>query len=531
MIVVGGGHNGLICAAYLARAGIDTLVVEAQPHVGGCAATVEDLGVRFNICNCDHTMIRAMPVIDELKLADHGLAYLEPTASGISVFHDGTPPVVFFHSTEEMLDSLAVSHPDQVDGYRRYLADAMPVAELVLEMARTPPSAARFLTGTWRYRGRGVRRLFDWSRRSLLDVLMEYFDDWHLAMPAITTGPTVWGIRPDTPGTGLGAVAYAIRHLVRVGRPRGGSGALTDATRACLESSGGRVRCDAAIQRLMVHDGRVRGVRLTDGSELTASTVVAACDPHPVMVEWIDGTPAAARRTARRWRNRPPGEGYESKVDAVLSAPPRYRVADQLEAAHPGLDILSPTMTILPSLDDLIKAHALRAEGRVADRPTMFVNVPSVLDPDMAMGADRHVLSIEVLFTPYSLAGGWPRSHEPRRWLELWAELVDGPGLDSVVDWRAMTPDRYERELAMARGHTPSYGVSPLGVLFGQQRELTRYRTPVRGLYLCGAGTYPGAGILGASGRNVADVVARDLHGRRRSILSHPVGIRTGAGS
>ena len=132
VIVVGAGHNGLICAAYLARAGIDTLLLEARDEVGGCASTVSDLGARFNICNCDHTLIRAMPISGELELARHGLHYLEPDPSAVHMFHDGTEPWVFFHDPERTLDSLALSHPGQVDGYRRYLEDATPVAELVM---------------------------------------------------------------------------------------------------------------------------------------------------------------------------------------------------------------------------------------------------------------------------------------------------------------------------------------------------------------------------------------------------------------
>ena len=100
VIVVGGGHNGLICAAYLARAGVDTLLLEARPSVGGCASTVDDLGARFNICHCDHTLVRAMPVVDELELADHGLVYVEPEAGSVWAFHDRSDPWVIFHDVE-----------------------------------------------------------------------------------------------------------------------------------------------------------------------------------------------------------------------------------------------------------------------------------------------------------------------------------------------------------------------------------------------------------------------------------------------
>jgi phytoene dehydrogenase-like protein len=520
VIVVGGGHNGLICAAYLARAGIDTLVIEARSEVGGCASTVSDLGARFNICNCDHTMIRSMPIIDELDLAAHGLHYLEPEVGAVNLFYDDGEPWLFFHQAERTLDSLATSYPSQVAGYRRYLDDAIPVARLVSELARTRPSAARITSRVLARRGEGAARLLDWSRRSLDEVMARYFDDWHLIAPTIANGPTVWGLRPSTPGTGLAAVGYAARHLVRTGRPRGGSGALTQAIRASFEAAGGIVRCDARVERLLVGDGHVEGVRLTDGSELRSRTVVAACDPHRVFVEWIDEPPPAARRLVERWRARPASDGYESKVDAVIGRLPRYRVAGKLEGLHPGVDLLEPTAVFCPSPQALAEAHDGRTRGRVAAQPTVLTNVPSVLDPTMVSAEGHHVLSIEVLFTPYALEGGWTGSGEPERWLDLWAAFTEPGARESVMSWRAMTPDRYEAEFSMHRGHTPAYAGSPLATLIGRNRELSRYRSPIAGLYLSGAGTFPGAGVFGAAGRNTADVVRRDLEG--------PVGRRLG---
>ena len=141
----------------------------------------------------------------------------------------------------------------------------------------------------------------------------------------------------------------------------------------------------------------------------------------------------------------------------------------------------------------------------------MMANVPSVLDPSMRSRDGHHILSLEVLFTPYDLEGGWEGSAEPARWLEAWSGLLQPGFLQSVDRYRTMTPDRYERELFLNRGYAPSYAGSPLSSLFGRRRELSRYRTPVPGLFLSGAGTYPGAGIWGASGRNAADAVLRTL--------------------
>lgn len=528
VIVVGGGHNGLICAAYLARAGINTLLIEARDEVGGCASTVSDLGARFNICNCDHTMVRAMPIIDELDLESHGLNYLEADAGIVNLFYDDAEPWPFFSESERVLDALSLSYPSQVAGYRRYLADAMPVVELVIEMARTKPSTSRMVASALRRRASGAARMLDWSRRSVDDVFADYFDDWHITMPAISTGPTVWGVAGDTPGTGLAATSYALRHLVKTGRPEGGSGQLTEATRASFEAAGGQVMCGAFVERLLISDGHVHGVRLTDGTELRSSVVVAACDPQRVFVDWVDEPPAAAKRMIERWRALPVSDGYESKVDGVIATLPRYRAIESLEAQNPNVDFMESTMVISPSPDQLKAAHIGRLEGRVAEYPTMLSNTPSVLDPTMRTEAGDHVLSLEVLYTPYALKGGWPGSSEPQRWIDRWAELVEPGAAESISAWRAMTPDRYEQEFSMHRGHTPSYGGSPLVALLGRQRELTRYRSPIAGLYLSGAGTFPGAGVFGAAGRNAADVVRRDLQGPLGSRL-RPLRNKAGA--
>ena len=141
----------------------------------------------------------------------------------------------------------------------------------------------------------------------------------------------------------------------------------------------------------------------------------------------------------------------------------------------------------------------------------MMANVPSVLDPSMRSRDGHHILSLEALFTPYDLEGGWDGSPEPARWLQVWSSLLQPGFLKSVDRYRTMTPDRYERELFLGRGYTPSYAGSPLATLFGRRRELSRYRPPVPGLFLSGAGTFPGAGIWGASGRNTANAVLRTL--------------------
>lgn len=515
-VVVGAGHNGLVCAAYLARAGIDTLAVEARRQVGGCASTVSDLGARFNICNCDHTLVRAMPFMEELGLAEHGLRYVEADPAYVLLGYDGSPPWLFFSDVEATVESIARNRPAAAHAYRRYLQDALPAAEALLELTRAPATTRGMLRSLAARRGRGAARLARWSRSSALDVMRSYFDDDALVMPAMSTGPTVWGAPPDADGTGAAAAQYALRHLVKTGRPVGGSGALTDALAAAFVAAGGRLRCATAVVGLIWEgDGSaVRGVRLADGAEVTADAVIVASDFRPAALDWLGPARArSARRFTARARSSAPPEGYESKIDAVITAAPRYTALEQSGQSDlfGGRDPNEATFVVSPSPGELAEAHRLRALGLVSPRPTLISNVPSVLDPTARSDDGHHVLSLEVLFTPYSLQGGWSGSAEPQRWLEVWSSLLQPGLLDAVDRYRAMTPDRYERELLMERGHTPSYAASPLSSLLGMRRELSRHRGPVRSLFLSGAATFPGAGIWGAAGRNTARAVMQRL--------------------
>jgi beta-carotene ketolase (CrtO type) len=347
-----------------------------------------------------------------------------------------------------------------------------------------------------RRRFAGVPTLLRWSRRSAADVLRSFFTHEALRAPGLALGPLVWGVSPETPGTGLGSLSYAIRHVARVGRPVGGSGALTEALAAAITRFGGEVRCDAPVTAVRCDASRVAGVTLADGSELSASIVVSACDPQRTFAHWLRDPPAEAAAMVARWRSATSAAGYESKIDAVLDREPVLRDGHRL----------SSTFTLVPTMSEMDRAVVLLPTGGIIERPALLVNVPTIADPSMAPPG-RHVFSLEVLLTPYALPGGWPGSSEPRRWLELFAERSEPGFLESIVDWRAMTPDVYEREYHLPAGHAASFAGGPLAALRSTQPELTGYETAVPGLFLTGAATFPGAGIWGASGRNCATVV------------------------
>lgn len=511
MLVIGAGHNGLVCAAYLARGGMDVLVLERSATVGGCAASDHVLGTAVSLCNCDHTMIRASGIVEELDLHRFGLRYidLDPARHHVITDDDGTDRAwTIFHDIDRTLDALSRTHPAQVRSYRRYLAAALPAAQLLVATANRFPGPASVATELARHRGQGAGLLLALSRSTLVDALARWFDDEDLIAPAAVTGPAVWGLGPDAPGTGLGALGYALSHLVQGGRPVGGSGSLTEALARAVEAAAGRIRTRCTVEAIDCSGDRVLGVRLAGGERLRAPVVVSAVDPRQTLVEWVRHPPPAARRLARRWAGRPPLHGYESKVDAVVGSRPRLR-------ADPEAGATGSTVVVSPRLGGLIVAQRAARAGAVARSPVMMANLPDLLDGTLIPAAGGHLLSLEVLFTPYEFRRGWADPAEPQRWMAALASHVTNPDALAMQQWRVMTPEVYERRLGLVRGHAPSFAGGPLAAMVGYNRPLSRYATPLRGLYLTGAGTFPGAGVWGASGRNTAVTVLAARHRQR----------------
>jgi phytoene dehydrogenase-like protein len=268
---------------------------------------------------------------------------------------------------------------------------------------------------------------------------------------------------------------------------------VPETLRRAFEHAGGTLMLNTKVAHLTCEGDAIRGMRCTDGTEVTAPIVVSACNPHDTFLVWLTNPPPQAGSLVARWRTIPHDEGYESKIDAIADEEPRLAEGRALGA----------TTVIAPSLADIHHGYSLMASGLVLDRPGMLVNSPSALDPTL-VPQGRHVFSLEVLYTPYRLEGGWATSHEPRRWLDQVATVLAPGFLGSLTEWRSMTPDRYEREFHLPHGHATSFAGGPLAALHNKNPELTRYETPVKGLFLTGAATFPGAGIWGASGRNAA---------------------------
>jgi phytoene dehydrogenase-like protein len=307
----------------------------------------------------------------------------------------------------------------------------------------------------------------------------------------------VWGISPEFAGSGLGALGHSMRQVSKVGRPRGGSGRVPETLLASFRAAGGQLCTESRVDTILCDNDSVFGVRLSDGTEFVAPVVVSACNPHDTFLRWLKNPPPKADSMMRRWKDIPHAQGYESKIDAVMMQAPVLKGTDRP---------LGTTTTIAPTLAGIDHGYQLMQRGEVLDKPGFLVNVPTMIDPSMAPPG-QHVLSLEALFTPYNYVGGWDSDAEPTRWLEAFADLCEPGFLDSIIDWRAMTPDIYERDFHLPEGHATSFAGGPLAAFRNPNPELTKYETAVDGLYLTGAATFPGAGVWGASGRNCATVI------------------------
>jgi len=500
VIVIGAGHNGLITAAYLAKNGLSTLLIEARSEVGGTAASEHFAGARVNICNCDHLTFRTTSVAEELSLDAFGLTYIDVEPPQVNLDWSSEKPWELWHDVEQTVESIAQQFPHAVSDYRNFARTMIPVARLILEASSQPPSRTSLIGTVAKRGGRGMSNLLKMSRMSAADVMRQFFTEEAIIGPAMVEGPVVWGLSPETPGTGLAAAAFALRHVARVGRPIGGSGALPEALKQSFLQSGGLLRTGTKVVGIVCEGNSVRAVQTSDGATVTARVVVSACDPKKTFVSWLKNPPSRAQELVARWTNTDPGEGYESKIDAVTTEAPSVL----------GLAPVASTIVVSPSLAELHRGAQLMKEGRLMPRMAYLANSPSIADTTLAPQG-RHVFSLEALFTPYSFTDGWTSTTEPERWLRQFSTLTQPTFFDSIVEWRAMTPADYETKFHLPKGHATSFAGGPLAAFLGTQPELTRYHTPIKGLFLTGAATFPGAGVWGASGRNTALTILKEM--------------------
>lgn len=515
VIVIGAGHNGLAAAFYLARSGLEPLVLEARGTVGGGAITTE-LRAGFRCPALTHEVLIRERIVRDMALARHGVEFARPQVDRCALALDA-PPAVLYQDTARTATELANTSPGDVAPFLAFAATQRQHAAVLASLLDAPPprldgigarDAVTWLKAARRFRALSAHDahcLLRWLSMPVADVVQDALGDGLLQ--AAIAGPALVGTRlgPRSAGTALLMLLRAAhRQLgggVRV--PIGGPGAVTAAMATAARQAGARIDVDAPVDRILVDVDRVRGV-VVAGREHAADVVVSAVDPKTTW--WLAGMPAidpAMNHRIRHYRV----AGTLAKVNLALAALPSFVGIGTNHA------LLSGRIQIGPTLDYLERAFDHAKYGELSAEPWLDVTIPSVLDPDLAPPG-AHVASIYVHAVPRDLASDdWDAAADHLFRCVMTTLEQYAPGVSSlVVGAQVITPRVLQREYGFAGGHV-FHGEMALDQLFAMRPVFGcgRYRTPVRGLYLCSAGTHPGGFMTGASGRLAATEILRDV--------------------
>ena len=536
-IVVGAGHNGLVAACYLAQAGQRVLVCDRRARPGGAVNTEELFpGFRLDTCSTFHVLIHLTPILAELDLARFGLRYMRHDPVVFAPFPGGRS-IVFWKSLEATCRSIAAWSPRDAETYAAFIRKWWHFNKPVFDTFLAPPTpgnlGGRIARQTMRdmmhgrvdptMTGLELLRKTITSYGRLLDETFETPElKAALAWLAAQSGPP-----PSELGAGDLLGALVIYHKVGLTRPVGGSGRLAEALVACLEHAGGTFAPGAAVQQILVRDGRAAGVELADGRRVTAPVVVSNAHVQTTLLDLLppEAVPAELRTKVAALRT---GNGIGMTIRCACDALPDWSGYCRDGAGAPlaaGTAVHAGMQLICPSVDYLQQAYEDAAQGRPAARPALVVMTPSALDPTLAP-AGKHVLYIWAQYHPYELrAGGaaaWDsiREREADRLLATLGEYAPNfPGAVRDRQIYIQSPLDLERNVGFVHGNIMHLDMSLDQMFtFRPLPELAEYRGPLPGLYLTGASTHPGGGVSGASGRNAARTVLADLapKGRRR---------------
>ncbi|MGH2536793.1 MAG: phytoene desaturase family protein [Candidatus Promineifilaceae bacterium] len=511
-IVVGGGHNGLVCAAYLARAGKRTLVLE-QRHVVGGASVSEELypGFKYSVFSYVVSLLRP-EIIRDLALPQHGLVILPlestltPLPDGRFLYRDGD-----HWQSRRSIAQFSARDADAYDEYGRMMLFMAKAVKYILGVR--PPDPA-----SWRPRDLqgllGLGRHFLGLERDQLQLLAklmtmasaDFLERWFESEPLKATlaasGIIGTFLGPRSPGSAYVLLHHYMGeidgHFRAWGFARGGAGGVAQAIARAAESFGAEVRTNARVAQVLVRDGRAAGVALENGDEIRAPLVVSSLDANHTFLKLVDEKwlPAELPAAVRRINSR----GSSAKVNLALDRLP------ELACRPGGGRWLAGAISISPNLNYLERAYDDAKYGHFSARPYIDVIIPSLIDPGMAPPG-KHVMSCFVQYAPYALAeGNWDDQREALG--DTVVETLSDyfPGLkESILHRQVLTPLDIERAIGLTRGNI-FQGELALSQLFFLRPVAgwAQYRTPIEGYYQCGSATHPGGGITGAPGRLAA---------------------------
>ena len=528
VVVVGGGHNGLVAAGLLARRGARVTVLERRSQVGGAATTEQPWGPEFNVTALSYVVSLMPPtIVAELELAKHGYkvypqnGYFVPYADGRALQLPDDDPA----RRREQIAQFSKADADAYDRWDSWLGSLADVLGPLLTTipprvgSRRPRDLVDQLQLAWKLRGLGVDGTADVTRlftMSIADLLDEFF-----VSPQMHGVLAVSGVIGTWAGPRSAGTAYVMAHhkigdvgegqLGSWGFPEGGMGAVSRALRDAAIANGAIVRTDASVARIDVRNGRVRGVTLESGEELRADVVVAATHPKITFLDHIDRAqlPSDFVDRIEGWRSR----SGTVKVNVAVDRLPEF-------TAKPGFDpeVHGGTIVLAESLDDIEGAFQDAVTGRAATLPFADICIPSVFDPTLAP-AGKHVVSMFTQWVPHTYA-----TEQDQAALDAYAERVIArvdavaPGFtDSILHKQVIGPYEMEHEYGLIGGNIFHGELSPDQMFHMRPAPgYADFRTPIAGLYQASSATHGGGGVTGIPGLHATRQIMRDRRRRGR---------------
>jgi len=512
-VIIGAGHNGLVSAAYLAKSGLDVLVLESSNKIGGAASTIE-FSEGFRVSECAHLLYSLHPaIVRDLQLRNHGLTYAATNMSTVALGNDGLHLSIHGDSVSGNISM------DDADSYRQFHTRMTKFCKvLAATMKDRPP---RLMNNSMREKlslmklGWMVRKLGKKDMQELLrigsiniyDVLEENFESrllkGALSLDAVLGSHT----GPRSPNT---VFAYLYRHVgetfgfVGPAIPNGGMGAVTDSIAAAAKSYGAELRLDCRVERILtensIENSKVTGVRLADGEEIRTGCVVSNADPKTTFADLV-GYPQLDTEFSRR-ANNIRMKGNTAKLHLALDALPQFTGLDENE--------MGGRLLIAPDSDYVETAFNHAKYREYSQHPIVEITIPSVHDASLAPEG-KHVLSAVVQYAPHNLKEGWSEAKDLFKNLVI--DLIDryAPKLKrQIVASELLTPADLEARFGTRAGHW-HHGELALDqfLMLRPFPGMSQYAAPIRGLFLCSAGSHPGGNVMGLVGRNCAQAVMK----------------------
>jgi phytoene dehydrogenase-like protein len=523
--LIGGGHNALVTAFYLAKGGFKPLVLERREMVGGGAVT-EEFHPGFRVSSLAHTVgpLRE-DVTRDMKLQQFGLQLYDPDPRVFAPTPDGKG-LLFYSDPAKTAGGIAHLSAKDAANYTKFANALEEVAEVCAQITSiTPPDIESpspedlwnlFKTGR-NVRGLGKEGIFNllrWGPMAVADFVAEFFDTE--IVRAVIAARGIFGTSLGPWSAGSTAVlllrAAADPHPVGTAAfPRGGLGSLATALADAARHAGAEIRVNSEVQHIRIKNGGVVGLVLSDGEEIAVEAVISGVDPKRTFFGLVD--PSQLDPTfALRIRNIR-GTGNVAKVNLALNGLPSFPALTDAIAPDGFLRALSGRIHIGPEIDYLERAFDASKYGEISASPYLDVTIPTLLDPSLAPEG-KHVLSAYVQFAPFHLKqGDWSSRRRELGETVIRTLSAYAPGIENLVDAvQVITPQDLETTYGFTGGHV-FHGELALDQLFAMRPILdwARYKTPVNGLFLCGSGTHPGNGLTGASGANAAREIIHAL--------------------